>query len=113
MVEYLAGKKRVTTDPLFQRLKAEIESGWLYHFSKYRHYANHWSFIVPQWGWKWTAKNETIETTIFMLPDDPMEFPARYERRLELVPYCEEVLVSTLETISKIFDIVSDRLVLS
>jgi len=113
MVEYLAGKKRVTTDPLFQRLKAEIESGWLYHFSKYRHYANHWSFIVPQWGWKWTAKNETIETTIFMLPDDPREFPARYERRLELVPYCEEVLVSTLETISKIFDIVSDRLVLS
>jgi len=88
---------------LFKRLNEEIETGWLKEFFGYRHYVTHWSFIVPHHQWKWTAKDKTIEVTVFMLPDDPRASPVAYEKGVELTRYCEEVLTNTLNTISEVF----------
>lgn len=89
-------------EPLFKKLKEEIDAGWLKKFFGYRHYVTHWSFIVPRYGWKWTAEAKTIEVTIFMLPDDPRASPVTYEKRVELTAYCEEVLTNTLNTIPRV-----------
>jgi hypothetical protein len=112
LVRHLTDSESGSVHPLLKELRTDVDTGWLKEFLAYRHFVNHWCFIVPHYGWKWTAHDKTVETTIFMLPDDPRVVPIRnatHRKRRELVSYCEEVLVNSLETINDIFGLVLER----
>ena len=103
VIEFLASSKRGSVDPLFTKLKSEIDKGWLSEFDSYRDYVTHYSYILPKRGFRWTAESRMIEVTFFMLPDNPKIFPQKYDKRKELVPYCNDVYIKSINVIRDIF----------
>jgi len=96
VMKYLANEQSPFVRPVFVELKTESETGWIHEFRRYRVFVTHHATIQPQSLIRSSAIDRKSEITLFMLPDDPDKVPTTYEKKRELVPYCQGVLVKEL-----------------
>jgi hypothetical protein len=112
VVENLTSKKRKAINPLISKLRRDFEGpeGWVFQFEGYRDYTTHFARLVPQRQIHFSSDVGKMETTIFLLPDDPTVQPHTFEKNRELVPYCKETMISVIRTISSVFDVTASAL---
>jgi len=110
VIEYLASEQSPFVRPVFVELKTESETGWIHEFRRYRVFVTHHAIIQPQ-SLISGGIDRKSEITLFMLPDDPDRIPATYEKKRELAPYCQEVLLKELDAIKVLFEFVETLIV--
>jgi hypothetical protein len=103
VVKYLAGRSPFT-GPVFSELKTKSDSGWINEFRQYRVFVTHHAITQPRSHFRYTATDRKTEINLFVLPDDPRKIPPTYEKKRELVPYCQEVLVKELDVMKVLFE---------
>jgi hypothetical protein len=91
---------------VFGQLKAESDKGWISEFRQYRVFATHHAITRTQSHFRYTASDQETEINPFVLPDDPREIPPTYEKKRELVPYCQDVLVKELGVMKVLFEFI-------
>jgi len=87
-------------------LRRESESGWIREFRQYRIFVTHHGTTRPRSQFRYTAKDHTIEISLYMLPDDPNKRPLTYKKKRELAPYCLEVVVKELGVMRVLFELI-------
>jgi hypothetical protein len=91
---------------LIDELKKDSDKGWICELRQYRNFVTHHSAIHPKLRFSASNRNKTIEINLFMLPDDPNETSFAYEKKRELVPYCQEVLTRELDVMKVLLEFV-------
>lgn len=103
VLKYLAGRSPFA-GPVFTELKTESDTGWISEFRQYRVFVTHHAITHPRSHFRYTASDRKTEINLFVLPDDPRKIPPTYEKKRELVPYCQEVLVKELDVMKVLFE---------
>jgi len=103
VLEYLAGQSPFA-GRVFSELKTESDTGWIHEFRQYRVFVTHHAITRPRSLFRYTASDRKAEINLFVLPDDAGKIPSTYEKKRELVPYCQEVLVKELDVMKALFE---------
>jgi hypothetical protein len=110
VVENLSSKKRKDVPATLRTLKKEFQvPGWIFEFEGYRDYVTHFARLETTRQIRFSAETG-LEVSIFLLPDDPTVVPVTYAKKRELVPYCNNTILSVIGTVSIVFDAVAAAL---
>lgn len=109
VLDYLVGQSPFAR-PVFTELKTESDTGWIGEFRQYRVFVTHHAITRPRSQFRYITSDRKAEINLFMLPDDPGKIPVTYEKKRELVPYCQEVLVKELDVIKVLFEFVETQI---
>ena len=106
ILNFLVSSKSPFAGSLFYELKKDSDTGWIHEFRQYRNFVTHHSVNRLQSHFSHSASSKITEINLFVLPDDPTETSYTYEKKRELAPYCQEVLVRELDLMKVLLEFV-------
>jgi len=107
VIPKLVSSTSFSANQLFIDLRKESESGWIYDLRQYRVFGAHYALVPLVKEFRYLAKDQSTEINLFMLPDNPKKRPFTYNKKRELVPYCEGTLIKEFDVMTQLFDYVA------
>lgn len=106
VLEYLAGSSY--RDQMVDDMTNENAHGWIFEFRQYRTFVTHHGSVRYRSEVTFTTRDQTVDISLYMAPDDPRKRPLTYTKKRVLAPYCLEILERELPAITRLFAFINE-----